>query len=259
MRQTFYQETEAALPPPRDGSLHIMENVLRGLPEFVPTMEPHDGSVIVCGSGPSLSGQLREIAAERNKGAIVIAVKGAHDMLCENGIEPEYFVSIEVEDRREQLRLHNDFTTYLLASRCHPEMFDLLMARKIQVFHAGMRGESQLEVLIGRPIVGGGTTSGLRAITLAWLMGYRKIILFGFDSCLAHDRRKHYDGKPLPESAVVDRWCAGEQFFCNRPMAMQADEFQVCYDLLPGITFDVRGGGLIAAIVAERRRTGLAA
>lgn len=32
-------------------------------------------------------------------------------------------------------------------------------------------------------LIGGGTTSGLRAISLFYVLGYRQFELFGFDSC----------------------------------------------------------------------------
>jgi hypothetical protein len=39
-------------------------------------------------------------------------------------------------------------------------------------------------------------------------------------------------------------------------MAQQAQDFQTCYQMLPGATFEVKGDGLIAWIIAERKKAG---
>jgi len=63
-------------------------NVRRGLPEFVPALVSHDGPLIVVGSGPSLPTFVEEIKEQRGKGRPILAVKGAHDFLCEMELNP---------------------------------------------------------------------------------------------------------------------------------------------------------------------------
>ena len=49
----------------------------------------------------------------------------------------------------------------------------------------------------------------------------------------------------------------GRTFICNVAMAGQAQDFQGCtYHILPGLHLDVKGDGLLAAIVEERRKAG---
>jgi uncharacterized Rossmann fold enzyme len=253
--QTDYRATEASLPAPADGTENIRSALQRALPEFQPALFPHDGTIVVCGSGPSLPSFLEDIRAERVKRRPIIAVKGAHDLLCAHGIEPDAWVSCEAKPRLENVQRKNDHTAYFVASRCSPELFDWLDGKKVVRWHSySDKGQQAMPELAGRDLVGGGTTSGLRAVTLAYLLGFSKFVLYGFDSCLSLDKRKRYDSGQMKPEQTVTRILRGRRFLCNGAMAMQADEFQEYYKLFPDITFDVKGEGLIAAIVAERRR-----
>jgi hypothetical protein len=49
------------------------------------------------------------------------------------------------------------------------------------------------------------------------------------------------------------------KFTCNAAMAQQANEFQMIYSVMPEITVEAKGPGLIAAIIEERRKMALAA
>ena len=255
--RTDYQETQKHLAVASDGHgwvSHIRAALARDLPEFIPTTLPHDGTFVVCGSGPSLPESLEAIRAQQAKRRPICAIKGTHDYLVEQGIEPSLFVSVEPRDRSQQVRLQTTRTLYYLASRVHPAVFDQLEDRNIIVFHT-YGTDNDLPELAGRLLVGGGTTSGLRAITLGYLMGFAKFVLYGFDSCLATDgQTKRFSGEQA--GTVLDRWVNGERFLCNGAMAMQADEFQQIYNVFPDITFEIPGNGLLAAIVKERRRLG---
>jgi uncharacterized Rossmann fold enzyme len=255
--QTDYRKTEASLPAPADGTENIRSALRRNLPEFQPALFPHDGKIVVCGSGPSLPSFIEEIRAERANRRPIIAVKGAHDLLCENGIEPDAFVSCEAKPRLENVQRKNDHTAYFISSRCSPELFDWLKGKKVLMWHSySDNGVDAMPELAGQQLIGGGTTSGLRAVTLGYLLGFSKFVLYGFDSCLALDKRKRFNSGVMRPEQIVDRIVRGRRFLCNGAMSMQADEFQEYYKLFPDITFDVKGDGLIAALVSERRRLG---
>lgn len=254
-RRTDYRETMASVKV-ADASLENIRAALsRDLPEFYPALAPHDGTFVVCASGPSLPQFLDEIRKERELRRPICAVNGAHDFLCENGIEPDYFLTVDPRAMPQNLKRINDHTVYLLSSRCHPSVYDALAGKKIVQFHSWQDGDSVPE-LAGKQVIGGGTTSGLRAITIGYLMGHAKFVCYGLDSCLAEDRKtKRFTGEQAGK--VVDRIIGGRTFYCNVAMALQADEFQEYYGVFPDITIDVKGDGLIAAIIAERKKRGL--
>ena len=234
----------------------IQHNLARGLPEFAPALVAHDGPMVCVGSGTSLPTVIDQIKEERAKGRPICAVKGAHDYLCEQGIEPDLFVSVEPRDRRSNLKHKNKHTAYLLSSRVAVEVFDHLADCRVMVWNAfGTSEEMKAFKHRASHACGGGSTSGLRAIAMGYLMGFRNFVLYGYDSCNAPDGTKRIDGAKtgVTQEVIV----GGQRFSCNMAMAAQANEFQlVTYSLLPGIHIEAKGGGLIAAILDERKRQG---
>ena len=245
---------------------HIESAIQRGLPEFKPALCVNDGTFIVAGAGPSLAQFVNEIKAEKAKGRPICAAKGAHDFLVENGIEPDLFISIDPRDRRNNVQLKSESTCYLLASRCCPQLFDHLIEQapgRVWCWHAASR-EEENAIFRNHNIpyaVGGLSTSGLRAVNIGYFMGFRKFIMYGMDSCNAPDGiTKRVDGSLTGQVIdVVVGGKYGKKFTCNVAMAKQAEDFQHLYTMMPDITIEVKGDGLIAAIVEERRRLGKAA
>ena len=255
---------------------HIRSSLARGLSEFSPAIVFNDGYFVIVGSGPSMPSHLEEIREERKKGRPVCAVKGTHDWLIEHDFEPDMFVSCEPRER--PFKHTSKRTTYLLASRCPPTLFDQLKECEVVLWHSAAskpgaiptEGKAildwdDLDMLDecnewkGRFGVGGGTTSGLRAIMLGFLMGFRKFILYGFDSCLAKDRQtKRFSGENVGTGKVFDVIVGGKRFWCNGALAQQATEFQMVYEGLPNITIEAKGDGLIAEILKQRRIRGYA-
>tara|TARA_R110000868_G_scaffold52597_4_gene165953 strand:- start:3784 stop:4581 length:798 start_codon:yes stop_codon:yes gene_type:complete len=242
---------------------YIEAAIARGLPEFRPALCTNDGTFVVVGSGPSLASFADELRAERAKGRPICAAKGAHDWLCEQGIEPDLFVSIEPRDRRNNLKHKTERTIYLLASRVAPEIFDHVMENapgRVFIWHAASK-EEENEILRKHKIkvaIGGMSTSGLRSVNIGYFMGFRKFVFYGMDSCNAPDGvTKRIDGSLTGSTIdVLVGGAQGRKFTCNVAMAKQAEDFQFLYVSMPDITIDVKGDGLIAAIVDERRKAG---
>lgn len=235
----------------------IRAALARGLPELSPALVAHDGWMVCVGSGPSLPTCIDRIAAERDKGRPVLAVNGAHDFLCEHGIEPDLFLTVDPRDLRHNLRKKNERTTYLLASRCAPEVFDHLKDCKVMLWHSyGKPDEAEAIRATGkRFLIGGGSTSGLRAVAVGFMLGFRNFILAGYDSCNDAHGNKRFDDSKV--GVTTDVWVGERQFICNMAMAAQANEFQdATYGWLGKIHLEAWGDGLIAAILAERSKQG---
>jgi hypothetical protein len=238
---------------------YIESSIERRLPELMPALCSHDGTFVVVGSGPSLADNIDGVREERGKGRPICAVKAAHDYLVEKGIEPELFLSIDPRDRRNNVQRETENTVYLLASRCAPQMFDHLKDRKVMIWHAASSADEN-KVLADHGVkflIGGTSTSGLRAINIGYFMGFRKFVLYGMDSCNAEDGiTKRVDGSLT--GATVDVIVDGsmKKFTCNVAMAEQAQAFQLLWKYMPDVHVEVKGGGLLAAILEEREKRG---
>ena len=130
---------------PAELAQNIRAALDRGLPEFTPAPCPHDGTIVLVGSGPSVTAYFDEIKAHKESGKPICSIKGTHDWLCENGLEPDLWVDLDPRDKRNGVQRKNDHTTYLLASRCDPVMFDHLADKKILLWNSWSSDEEMKE------------------------------------------------------------------------------------------------------------------
>lgn len=238
---------------------NIAANVKLGLPEFVPAMIRNQSEVHIVGSGPSLAdpGVFEQIHKAATEGRPIIAVKDAHDWLIERGVVPDLAVMMDPQAHRVScVSKKRKEVGYLIASQCHPDLFAWLADCQTTIWHGASDGSEDALLGENRLKVAGGSTTGLRAMTLAYLMGFHKFVLYGFDSCM-RDGLKRVTGAKAPDNLVAI--FAGknpQKFYCNGAMAAQATEFQLNWQMMPDMQVRVVGGGLLAAIMEERERDG---
>lgn len=220
------------------------------LPELQPAPCAHYGTMVVVGSGPSLEHQIENIRNERGP---ILAVKGAYDYLRDRGITPDLYLS--VEPRYRPVKNPSKDSVFLLASRVNRKVFDELKEHSILLWHSL---SSENEAPPGKLAIGGGSTSGLRAVNVAYILGYRKIRFYGMDSCLGERNEKRVGQQPIDNTvAKTDVIVGGKRFICNMAMAAQAQDFQNIWDVMPDMEVEVIGGGLLAEILCQRRIQGL--
>lgn len=253
--------TVQAAGDPAELAGNISSALCRGLPELALAPCVHDGTFVCVASGWSMPSFIDEIKEHRKAGRPIVAVKAAHDFLCENGVKPDLWVNLDPRDRTSGIKHHNEHTTYLVASRCPPVTFDVLKDRKVVLWHSWAEGPEMQAIGAGKLAVGGGTTSGMRAINIGYLLGFRNFLLYGYDSCNRADGIKRFTGEKTGPTldVYVGDGSDKRKFICNAAMAQQANEFQMIYSVMSDITVDAKGPGLIAAIIEERRKLNLAA
>jgi len=229
-----------------------MENaVARGYPQVLKQESPKDGMIMLVASGPSVAGQI-DVIRKMSKTTLIVAIKDAHDWLIDNGVIPDYALAIDPQEHRISFYKPNTGVEYMIASQCHKAMFDNLEGQKVTIWHPYvMKGQDRPKNSL---LIGGGTTSGLRAISLFYVLGWRHFALFGFDSCLTGNTLRINgsglkEGEPLTEVRIDQD---GETFYCNPSMALQAEHFQTYYDYLPDSHYYGFGHGLIQAIIKKR-------
>ena len=232
---------------------NIRAALARGLPELTLAPIKHDGNIVLVASGWSMPDYIDEIKAHRQAGRPIVAIKAAHDFLVEHGVSPDMWVALDPRDRTSGIQRLNDHTVYMPSSRCSPSTFDHLKGRKILLWHSWAEGPEMVAIGPGKLAIGGGTTSGLRAINIGYCLGFRNFIMYGYDSCNRADGVKRFTGETTGPS--IDVWVGGptgKKFNCNMAMAQQANEFQKLFEVMGDITLDVKGPGLIAEIMRVR-------
>jgi len=237
--ETLFQNMEAA--------------IARGYPQILKQEPIKDGMIMLVASGPSVAGQI-DVIRGMAKTSKIVAIKDAHDWLISQGVIPDYALAIDPQEHRISFHTPHKAVEYMIASQCHKAMFDNLEGHNVTIWHPYvMKGQDRPKNTM---LIGGGTTSGLRAISLFYVLGYRQFGLFGFDSCNDGDKlRVNGSGlKPGDQLTKIRIEQNGETFYCNASMALQAEHFQTYYDYLPDAQFYGFGHGLIQAIIKKREQ-----
>lgn len=233
---------------------NITRNLERRLP-VLPHLSAHDGCAVLIGSGPSVKQHLDEIKHLSKSDVSIVALKDAHDWLLDNGIVPQYAVAIDPQESRANVfRRPHPSVEYFIGSQVHHSMLDSLEGYDVKLWHLYIRKHQPVPPA-GTPLIAGGTTTGLRAITLFYTLGFRKFVLYGYDSCLKDGVLRMNGDKPRPGDDTINEIVVdGKMFYCNPSMTAQANEFQSLFWSMPDIQIESHGDGIITAILEARKK-----
>lgn len=213
----------------------------------------HDGHAVIVGGGPSLKGQIEEIRLREQNDQRIFATNATYNWLFGQGIKSSAHVMLDARrENTEFTPMDNPICYY--ASQCHPDLFDEVKKKSVVLWHPLIDG---IQGIIGNNtgdnLVGGGCSVGLKAICLAFILGYRNFHLYGFDSCYEDDQHHAYV-QPLNDGAkIVDVMVGDRKFKCAAWMMTQAEQFK---EMLPallkeGCTITVHGDGLIPYLASQ--------
>lgn len=255
---TIHRHTAGGICPPPLGILQLemtvnttdkalLENLnyckSLNLPE-VQLMIENDRTLAIVGSGPSL----RDTYGLIPKDADVMALNGAYKFLRSKGVVPTYFAMLDSRDVNLNFfeYLHQD-TTYLISSQCHKNVFSALMDYVVGVFHLGTpttRSVFQDKELY----VGGGGTIGMTAMSLALALGYKRVILYGYDSSFKEENLHAIYQPQNSDQEKIEVWVENRKYFTTLAMASQTMDFfpflQAIRKVDPNFVIDLVGQGL---------------
>lgn len=244
---------------------HMRLAMYRNLPSLrqVPL---HDGEAVLVGSGMSVEdyvGQIREHSEQPNH--CIFALKAAHDFLLDNGIRPHAAVAVDPQEKIAQIYKNPQHDIrYFISSQCHPAVFDALKDYRVILWHLYTKStheywSERIKKKRRSPekmmFIGGGTTTGMRAISLAAYMGYQKINLYGFDSCIRGMNLK-IDGSKAKEESQMVVVHDGKGFHTTGAMAQQSHDFYKQVEAIPNIRIKAYGDGLIPWMTESAARRG---
>lgn len=237
---------------------NVKANVAKGFQQVVPHMT-NDLEIMILNGGPSLNDSLPEIKNLIAAGVKVVTVNGAYNWAIERGIHVS--AQVMVDSREFNKRFVSPIEPdckYLIASQCHPSVFEQLPADRTYIWHASWSQavreylntayEAWFSIL-------GGSTVGLRAISVMRTLGFKSMHLFGFDSCLREDAHHAYAQPENDSEHVISVTVSGGKepervFKCHAWMLAQANEFlDLIKSLGNEIELEVYGDGLIAWIL----------
>lgn len=160
---------------------------LHQLPEFQ-KIKGSNKSIAVVGGGPSVNNYIDDIKQFRT----VVAAGSSHDYLVENGVKLTYAIICDPDPLSINYYQKLDTETkYLVASGCDEKIFEHIKNHPLVMWHCHSDSYSPSEIEVGYQAVGGGCTVGLRSLSIALLLGYNHIHIFGMDSCMADNGKSH--------------------------------------------------------------------
>ena len=218
--------------------------------------------IAIVGGGPSLNKTLPQL--RKHKGPIM-ACGSAHNTLRKRGIVPQFAVNLDPDKRMAEFFTEPSYDTiYLIASTSDPGLFDHFEHWGVKVLSFHATSEAERSEFRGEDGIAGGTTVATRAWMVAWLMGYRKFVFFGVDSCFASTEEQNADPNypdktPYYFKVRVIENDSNSEFLTSVQMAQQAKDFMSHYcwaSAQSGVKIQVKGHSLTREYVRiyERHR-----
>ena len=183
---------------------------------------------------------------ERARGGRVVTVSGAHGFLVTRNVIP--FAHIDCDPRgykTEQMGAPHADVRYWIASCVDPSFIDRLDKYDVSLFHMWSGDESAPildEIEPGSWCLAGGSSVGLRAISLLYSLGYRTFDIHGMD-CSFEDVT-HAGPHLGKRQEVMDVWIDGRWFETSPQLVAYARQF---FDLIKQYqaTFRLHGDGML--------------
>lgn len=206
---------------------------------------PVERLAVICGGGPSLKDHALLIAGLAAAGAAIFSVNQVDHYLRSVGVVPHFHVM--VDGRAELAAWVNPAGIKLYASMCDPAV--LAKADELgdlTVWHALVQ---DIDSVVSREnlFVGGGSTVGTRALSLAYILGFRHLACFGFDSSYSGDAHHVYPQSLNDADPILDVIAGGKSFRAAGWMVKQAEEFKALTAQLQDLGCDlvIYGEGLL--------------
>ena len=257
------QTTKSGLPvPDKQYITNIRANCLLDLPNLEVQKDHDKIMVMVCG-GPTAKTHLEEIRekSKDDKYRIFCSNK-THDWLIENDIIPHYQFIIDPKPSKiDDVKNPHKDVRYLLGISCDHAVFQALKDYDVtRVFSvSGVGKPTDVDVI--RALfpyqditwLFGGTMAGLRAMSLADVMGFLTVEYYGFDSCYFETTG---DGDPIyysyekkrKENILEAQTDDGRIFLTSPVFASQADQFLKWKHRYEWIKFIIHGDSLTSHI-----------
>jgi len=211
---------------------------------------------VIVGGGPSLAKYEDELkdelgwtdAPERLRPKLkktVYSLNNTHDWLIERRIIPDFHVMMDArQENAEFVRNWHPKVTYLIASQCHPDVFDALEGANVKVWHA--HGAKAHEVVQEPMIMGSGTVIS-RAVHIAHDSGMRQFSLYGVDSSYEGEKHHAYKQELNNNENILEFWMGGKEYQTTGAFAAQAEDFLAQAKTLEsmGSSFEFHCDGLL--------------
>ncbi len=238
---------------------NLAVNVERDIP-WLETEPLKDKPLVIVAGGPSLKKYWYHINSHDGD---VMALNNAYPFLTERGIFPKYFMMLDArEQNKEFLRSACPHTRHYIAGQCSPIIFDKLKGWDVRLYLTIMPGALEAVAHIDKPkvrIAGCVGTVGIKALCMAYALGYRELHLYGYDSSYDQNEHHAFPQKLNDDVATIDVYLDGARYVTTPTLSHQVSEFcQMAGDMTRAFGFDINlhCEGLLPDMVAHSNARG---
>jgi uncharacterized Rossmann fold enzyme/SAM-dependent methyltransferase len=230
----------------RDLQIKIAIEKVKG--RIQPRYEKRADPIAVVCFGPSLNDTWEQIRNFK----YIITCSGAHKFLVERGIIPTFHCDVDPRPHKVKLigQPHKD-VEYLIASACHPKMWDHLTGYNVKLWHVFDSAEEGLRILPpGEWALMGGSSVGLRALSIARFLGFTDLHIFGMDGDIGKSGMhadKHPNQPPGYSLVVYD----GVEYKTTPSLLECARQTFKELDQMPDVSVVFYGEGLVQAMAKK--------
>lgn len=215
-----------------------------------------DPIAIVC-FGPSLN----ETWEELKKFKYIISCSGAHKFLIDKGIIPTWHIDLEPREHKVKMlgTPHKD-VEYLIASTIHPKYLDQLSGYNVKLWHIFANEEEGARVLPrGEWMITGGSSVGLRCMTIARFLGFTNLHIFGMDGSISEKSGSHTSHHPNAPKEHFETEYNGKKFITTPSILFCAKETFKELDQMPDVKATFHGDGLVQEMAKDYKPSPLIA
>ena len=237
---------------------NIKANLSLGLREIVPHAA-QDTTVYLLAGGPSLADFEQQIVEAGRAGTPIVTVNGTYKWLLDRGIKPAAQVMVDARTfNRRFVEPLVDTCTYLISSQCDHEILKSLPPDQTWLWHSSNADPvretiEELERQHEWYPVRGGTTIATSGLVLLTMLGFRKVEIFGLDSCLRGNDHHAYPQPENDKGHIQKVTIGGKEFSCEPWMLIQANDFQnlvrSVFSKISDFEMVVHGDGLVAQML----------
>lgn len=230
----------------RDEQIKININKVKG------RIEPHDlrnESIALVSYGPSLNDTWQEL----KKFKYIITCSGAHKFLIEKGIIPTWHADLDPRDYKIKIlgEPHKD-VEYLIASTIHPNYLDALKGHKVKLWHIFANDDDAKMILPkGEWCLTGGSSIGLRLMTLARFMGFTDFHIFGMDGSFGKSGTHTTKHPNAPPANKFETEYKGKKYLTTPSILYVAKETFHELDQMSDVKATFYGDGLVQAMAKD--------
>ena len=209
----------------------------------------HEGEAVIVGGGPSLKDSIEDIREYQMHGGTVFAMNAASQYLREHGIVVEYQCIIDAKEETAGL-VDPLAIDHLFGSQVDPKTMDSVDSPIVWHLDIGDIEQYFPEDRVkkgGYVLLGGGAAVGNSSMCAAYALGFRKLHIFGLDSCHKNGESHAYSQDMNMFIPTIDVEWAGKKYTSSVAMKAQAEKFQLTASSLKdmGCEIIVYGDGLL--------------